>query len=69
MASATPMIRTTPAVPCWLWMFWVALVKICLAGPGATALRLSISGWVADGPTRPRIESKAISAGKIARTP
>ena len=46
----------------------MALVKISWAGPGATVPRLSISGCVADSPTRPRIETRTISAGKIAST-
>jgi hypothetical protein len=47
----------------------MALVKISLAGPGATAPRLSISGCVAESPTSPRIDTSTISAGKIASTP
>ena len=46
----------------------MALVKISFAGPGATVPSSSSSGWVADSPTRPRIETSTISAGKIAST-
>ena len=47
----------------------MALVRMSLAGPGATWATLSSSGWVADGPISPRIETSAMSAGKIASTP
>ena len=62
------MTNSTPAAPWSPWRFLIALVKMSLAGPGATVPRLSISGCVADSPTRPRIETSTISAGKIART-
>ena len=61
-------MNRTPAAPWSPWRFSIALVKISLAGPGATVPRLSISGCVADSPTSPRIETSTISAGKIART-
>jgi hypothetical protein len=47
----------------------MALVKISFAGPGATAPRLSIRGCVADSPISPRIDTRTMSAGKIASTP
>ena len=46
----------------------MALVKISLAGPGATVPRLSISGCVADSPTSPSTDTSTIIAGKIAST-
>jgi len=68
-APAMPTMKITPAAPRLLLRFSIALVKIVLAGPGATLLRFSISGWVAEWPTRPRIETSAMMAGKIASTP
>ena len=63
------MMKKTPAAPWLPWRFSIALVKISLPGPGATLPRLSISGWVADSPISPRIETSTISAGKIDRMP
>jgi hypothetical protein len=62
-------MKTTPAVPWLFCKFWIALVKIVFAGPGATLPRFSISGCVAEWPTSPRTETSAIIAGKIASTP
>jgi hypothetical protein len=42
---------------------------MCCAGPGAKLRRLFSSGFVADLPIRPRIETSAISAGKMERIP
>jgi hypothetical protein len=68
-AIAIPTINSTPAAPPLFWRFWIALVTICLAGPGATAPRLSISGCVADGPISPNTATSASRAGKIDRIP
>ena len=46
----------------------MALVKTSFAGPGVSLPRLSSRGCVAELPTSPRIETSAMSAGKIART-
>jgi len=46
----------------------IAPVRISFAGPGATLPTFSSSGSVADAPTRPMIETRAMSAGKIAST-
>ena len=40
-----------------------------LGRAGRDLPRLSISGWVADSPISPRIETSTISAGKIDSTP
>jgi hypothetical protein len=64
-----PKKNRMPAAP---WLFWrlvIALVKICFPGPGASEFRLLRSGWVAECPISPRIETSARSAGKIASTP
>src|SRR3954452_2526354 len=45
------------------------LVRMSLAGPGATALRLSIKGCVADGPITPSTETSASSIGNSESTP
>ena len=47
----------------------MVLVRMSLAGPGATCDTLSSNGCVADGPISPRIETSAMIAGKIARMP
>ena len=62
-------MKSTPEVPRLRWMFSIALVKMLFAGPGATLPRFSISGCVAECPIKPRIETSAIKAGKIAKTP
>ena len=56
-----------PAAPWLLFKFWIALVKMLFAGPGATVPIFSISGSVAECPIRPRTETSAMIAGKIAR--
>jgi hypothetical protein len=66
---ARPTMNRMPAVPLPLCTFLIALVKISLAGPGATLLRFSINGCVAECPINPRIETSTISMGKIASTP
>ena len=63
------MMNAMPAAPWWDWMLWIALVRIVLAAPGATAPRLLISDYVTDLPTNPRTDTMTISIGKIARTP
>jgi hypothetical protein len=68
-APARPTTNRMPAAPWLFCRFLIAFVKMSLAGPGATLPRLSISGWVAEWPTSPRIETSASSAGKIARIP
>ena len=68
-ARARPTTKNRPAWPLLFWRFAIAFVKISLAGPGATVLMLSMSGWVAEAPTSPRIETSAISIGKIERIP
>jgi len=62
-------MKRIPAAPLLCCRFWIALVTISFAGPGATLPTLSISGWVADWPTRPRIETRTSSSGKIDRIP
>ncbi len=46
----------------------MALVRMSLAGPGATEPMFSSSGSVAESPIRPMIETSAMIAGKIAST-
>ena len=46
----------------------MALVRMSFAGPGATELMLSSRDCVVDSPSSPRMETRAISAGKIAST-
>ena len=64
-----PTKNMTPAEPRLFCRFWMVLVRMSLAGPGATCETLSSSGCVADGPISPRIETNAMMAGKIARMP
>src|SRR3954466_7638980 len=45
------------------------LVRMSLAGPGATELRLSSSGCVADGPITPSTETSASIIGNSESTP
>jgi hypothetical protein len=47
----------------------MALVTISLAGPGASLPTLSSNGWVAELPIRPRTDTRARIAGKMARIP
>jgi hypothetical protein len=63
------MANAMPAAPWFFWRFSIALVKMSLAGPGATWPRLSISGWVVPLPSRPSIETSARMAGNSARMP
>ena len=63
------MMNASPAAPWWDWMFLIALVKIVLAAPGATAPRLLISDWVTEWPSKPSTDTITISIGKIASTP
>ena len=56
--------------PPWLASRLVrTLVRMSLAGPGATVLRLSSSGCVADGPITPSTDTSASSIGNSDRTP
>jgi hypothetical protein len=68
-AAPRPTKKMTPAAPWLFCRFWSAVVRISFAGPGATWLRLSSSGCVAELPISPRIETSAISAGNIERIP
>ena len=63
-------MTATPAAP-WLCLQVrdARCVRMSLAGPGATELRLSSSGWVADWPISPSTETSASSIGKIDSTP
>ena len=69
IAPAIPTMKRIPAAPRLCCMLVIALVRIWCTDPGASLLRLSINGCVADGPISPRIETSAMSAGKIARIP
>ena len=66
-AAASPTKKMTPADPCDRCRLRMASVKMSWAGPGASVDTLSISGWVADWPTRPSRETSTSSAGKIDR--
>ena len=62
------MTNAAPALPRLFWIPLSALWTMSLALEGASWVRLSMSGWVADFPTRPRIDVRKISAGNIAST-
>ena len=62
-------MNATPAVPRLFAICLTASPMIWLAEPGASLLRLSSSGWVAECPTSPRIDTSTISAGNSASTP
>ena len=47
-ASTSPTTNRIPAVLRCDWMFWIALVKICRASPGAALPRFWISDWVTE---------------------
>ncbi len=68
-APTMPTTKTTPAAPRVRSSPWTAPVKMCWAGPGAILPRFVISGPVAEGPISPRMETMAISAGKMAWMP
>ncbi len=61
-------MKARPAAPLELETFLIALVKMSLAGPGATLSTLSSSVCVSEWPTSPMIEISAMIAGKIAIT-
>ncbi len=67
-AASRPNTKNAPAAPWLPWMSLIALVKMSFAGPGATLLRLSSRGSVAESPISPSTETITISAGKIAST-
>jgi hypothetical protein len=69
IAPAIPMMNRMLAPPRLSVSPCRALARILWAGPGAKPPRLSRSGLVAESPIRPRIETSAIRAGKIERTP
>ncbi len=62
-------MNTTPAAPWERCRPCTAPVKIWRPVPGASEPRWLMSGWVAECPIRPRIETSAIMAGKIAWMP
>ncbi len=68
-APAMPTMNRMPAAPRLRCRFWIALAKIWWTDPGASLLRLAISGWSAEVPISPRIETSAMIAGKMASTP
>ena len=62
----------TSAIPAAPWLDVMFSIELSMTSPavlGVSAVRLSINGCVADSPISPRIETRAISAGNIARTP
>src|SRR3954452_3113596 len=63
------MISATVEPPLLFSRLLRTLVRMSLAGPGATELRLSSSGWVAEGPITPSTETSASSIGNSERIP
>ncbi len=68
-APASPAIASVPAARESLSRLRRLSVRICRTGPGATPVRLSISGWMADCPIRPSTEASSTRPGKIDSTP
>lgn len=67
-APVRPMMAYGPAR---LWECCNSLIAVTRTSrpcPGTIVLMLSISVWVAEGPSRPRTAVSAIIAGKIDRT-
>ena len=67
-AKTSPITKAMPAPPPLEARPSIAPVRISFAGPGATLPMFSSSGSVAAGPTRPMIETSAMSAGNSAST-
>ena len=63
------MISATSDPPWFCSRLVRTLVRMSFAGPGATVLRLSSSGCVADGPITPSTDTSASSIGNSERMP
>ena len=70
-AETMPTISRIPAVPLLFVMPSIGPLNVSTADAGPTLLTTSVSALVtvAGSPTRPTIETSAISAGKIDSTP
>src|SRR3954469_8784326 len=69
MAATRPMMSATVEPPLLDCRLVRTFVRMSLAGPGATVARLSIRGWMADGPMTPSTETSASSIGNSERMP
>ena len=63
------MISATVEPPWFCSRLVRTLVRMSLAGPGATVPSWSSSGWVADGPITPRTDTSARIIGNSDSTP